>query len=103
MTATWSKARGSGTARRGKRLIVYVRVSLIGDRGDDLISDDVQLDVCKRWAKREGMTIVDVVSDLDLSGREFTKRKITKCASGNWVHQSPVRARRRDMVMIMEM
>jgi site-specific DNA recombinase len=78
MTATWSKARGSGTARRGKRLIVYVRVSLIGDRGDDLISDDVQLDVCKRWAKREGMTIVDVVSDLDLSGREFTKRKITK-------------------------
>jgi DNA invertase Pin-like site-specific DNA recombinase len=63
---------------RGKRFIVYIRVSMVGDRGEDLISDDVQLAECRRWAGREDAAIIDVVIDLDETGRSFDKRKITK-------------------------
>src|SRR6266536_1777990 len=64
---------------RGKRFIVYIRVSMVGDRGDDLISDDVQLAECKRWAAREDAEIIgEPVIDLDETGRSFDKRKILK-------------------------
>jgi site-specific DNA recombinase len=69
-------ARGKRQSFRGKRFIVYIRVSMVGDRGEDLISDDIQLAECRRWEAREGATIVDVVVDLDESGRSFDKRKI---------------------------
>lgn len=76
-------ARALKTKRRpwkpGDRVLVYVRVSRVGERGDDLISDEVQEDVCRRWAEREGLTIVgEPISDIDKSGREVTKRQIAK-------------------------
>lgn len=66
----------SNAVRRGTRFIVYVRVSAIGDRGDDLKSPEIQDDVCSKWAGAHGATIVDVIYDLDVSGRDFAKRKI---------------------------
>lgn len=63
---------------KGDKAIAYLRVSKVGDRGEDLISDDVQADVIRRWAEREGVEIIDTVTDLDKSGREDTKRQIGK-------------------------
>lgn len=63
--------------KRGDRVLVYIRVSKVGNRQESLISDDVQEDVCRKWAEREGLTIVgEPVTDLDKSGREITKRQI---------------------------
>ncbi|WP_162903878.1 recombinase family protein [Leucobacter sp. wl10] len=60
-------------------MLVYTRVSKVGDRKDTLISDDVQEEVCRKLAEREGLTIVgEPIIDLDLSGREFSKRRISK-------------------------
>lgn len=65
--------------QRGDRVLIYIRVSQVGNRQDTLISDDVQEDVCRKWAEREGLTVVgEPIVDLDLSGRESTKRKIAK-------------------------
>ncbi|MFD2024189.1 recombinase family protein [Promicromonospora aerolata] len=60
------------------RVLLYIRVSKIGDRHDTLISDDVQEDVCRKWASREGLVVVgEPVTDLDKTGREMTKRQIS--------------------------
>lgn len=64
--------------KKGDTALAYLRVSDVGDRGDSLLSPDVQLDQIKRWAEREGVKIVDVVTDLDKTGREATKRQIGK-------------------------
>lgn len=62
---------------RGDRVLVYIRVSQVGKRQETLISDDIQEDVCRKWAEREGLTVVgEPVSDLDKTGREITKRQI---------------------------
>lgn len=66
---------------KGDTALAYIRVSKVGNRGDDLISDDVQLAECHRWATREGVKIIDVVTDLDKTGREDTKRQIGKAIS----------------------
>ena len=58
-------------------MLVYIRVSKIGNRQDTLISDEIQEDVCSKWAEREGLTIVgEPITDLDKTGREMTKRQI---------------------------
>lgn len=60
------------------KVLLYIRVSKIGDRADTLISDEVQEDVCRKWAAREGLVVVGVpVTDLDKSGREMSKRQIS--------------------------
>jgi hypothetical protein len=51
----------------------------------------------------QDIILVDSFTMPPILGRGTTKAVPVECASGNWVHQSPVRARRRDMVMIMEM
>ncbi|WJN63148.1 serine integrase [Streptomyces phage phiScoe44] len=67
---------GKRKAEHGKRLIAYVRVSKVGDRGEDLKSPEMQLAECQRYARSNGMEIVEVIQDLDLSGRTSEKRQV---------------------------
>lgn len=53
------------TARRGVGL---VRVSHVGDRGDDLTSPQLQREAITRYAAARGITVVDWVEALDESG-----------------------------------
>ncbi|WP_164836520.1 recombinase family protein [Actinacidiphila soli] len=56
-----------------RRAIVYIRVS----KGrEEMYSPEQQLWECQQYAKRKGIQIVDVVEDLDKTGRTFAKRKI---------------------------
>ena len=67
---------GGGQTRRGDRLIAYVRVSDTTGREESLISPEVQRDQIRRMAAREGFVVVDVVQDLDMSGRSSKDRAI---------------------------
>ncbi|MEU7147103.1 recombinase family protein [Streptomyces sp. NPDC045456] len=61
-------------ARRKKlRAIVYIRVSQEREEG---YSPEQQLAANETFAKQSGIDIVDVVYDLDVSGRGFAKRKV---------------------------
>lgn len=63
--------------RPGDRVLIYVRVSRLGDRADSLISDEIQEAECRRWALSEGLVVVGhPITDIDKSGREMTKRQI---------------------------
>lgn len=53
--------------------VEYVRVS---QAREVMISPEIQRDAIALWAERQQVPIVDVVEDLDLSGRSFAKRKI---------------------------
>ncbi len=55
--------------------IAYIRVSRVGQR-QVLVSPDTQLDAIRLNAKTKSKRIVKVVSDIDKSGREFTKRRV---------------------------
>lgn len=64
----------------GKRVLIYIRVSKVGDRTETLVSPDVQKQQCRQWAEREQLIIVgNVVVDLDESGRSSTTRQIDAC------------------------
>ncbi|MGW2862539.1 recombinase family protein [Streptomyces sp. NPDC001205] len=58
---------------RPKRLIAYIRVSTARE---DMISPEQQEHTCRKYSEGTGDTIIDVLSDLDLSGKDFAKRKI---------------------------
>lgn len=66
----------------GLRAYSYTRVSKVGSRGDDLISPELQAHSITEWAKRNGVTIVDQIQDLDESGRAFEKRKVKEMVAG---------------------
>ena len=76
---TTDRERGPGAARAAKGgadlipLIGYVRVSTARE---EMISPDLQRSTIKAWCKANGRRIVGWLEDLDLSGREFAKRKI---------------------------
>lgn len=53
--------------------MIYVRQSTARE---DSISPEVQEDACRRYAQQRGYEVVDVVQDLDLSGRHFAKRRV---------------------------
>lgn len=82
-----TRARGLNE-RRGKRVLISIRVSDTEGREETLISDEVQLLACRRAAEREGLTIITAQSlglddgiavvELDKTGRESSKRKIGK-------------------------
>jgi site-specific DNA recombinase len=59
--------------RRGSRAYIYVRVSTARE---EMISPELQETSARRWCTANGVTVVDVIHDLDLSGRDFAKRKI---------------------------
>ncbi|MET9120027.1 recombinase family protein [Streptomyces sp. NPDC004528] len=56
------------------KAIVYIRVSM---KREEMYSPEQQLYACQQWARMNNVEIVDVVEDLDLSGRNFAKRKIS--------------------------
>lgn len=65
--------------RRLLRAVAYIRVSKLGERTkDDLISDKAQLASIKQHAKQHGYEIVEVITDLDESGRQFERRQVAQ-------------------------
>lgn len=61
-----------------KRFISYARVSKVGDRGDDLISPELQQRTMDDYAGRRDFDVIDQVVDLDESGRSFERRKVNQ-------------------------
>ena len=58
------------------RAIAYVRVSMEGGRGDDMISPEIQADAIERHCEQHGHRIVAILQDIDLSGRFWKRRKV---------------------------
>ena len=70
---------GNRPWKRGDRVIPYIRISKVGDREDTLISDVVQLKIIRDWIRQHDLVEVgEPYVDMDLSGRESSKRKIAK-------------------------
>lgn len=62
-----------------KRARIYVRVSDVGDRGETLVSPEIQIHHCETWAKQNDVELpFEPVIDLDKSGDKFEKRQIAK-------------------------
>jgi DNA invertase Pin-like site-specific DNA recombinase len=57
------------------KAIVYIRVSM---KREEMHSPEQQLYACQQYAKQNNIDIVDVIEDLDLSGRNFAKRKVSQ-------------------------
>lgn len=73
----------------GKRVLIYIRVSKVGDRAETLVSPEVQEQQCRQWAQREQLVVVDnVIVDLDESGRSSTTRQVDACIDS--VHDGDV-------------
>jgi DNA invertase Pin-like site-specific DNA recombinase len=63
--------------KRNGRAIGYVRVSKLGGRGgDSFLSPQLQREEIERAAGREGLEIVDVLEEIDVSGRAGKKRPL---------------------------
>ena len=63
--------------KRNGRAIGYVRVSKLGGRGgDSFLSPQFQREEIERAARREGMEVVDVLEEIDVSGRAGKKRPL---------------------------
>lgn len=58
------------------RAVIYVRVSEVGDRGDDLTSPELQERAARDYCARRGYVVVDVLTDLDRTGRSWTRRQV---------------------------
>jgi site-specific DNA recombinase len=63
-------------SKRRRRFIEYVRVSELGERGDDLLSPELQIESMNAYAERNDVDVIDRVVDLDESGRSFERRAI---------------------------
>ncbi|MEV1109983.1 recombinase family protein [Micromonospora sp. NPDC049751] len=64
------------------RGVGYIRVSKVGDRGDDLISPEIQEYSILEFERKEGIRVVCFVYDIDRSGRDFTKRQVAWITQG---------------------
>ena len=53
--------------------IAYVRVSTARD---EMVAPEIQIDAMRAWAAQNHVPILDVVQDLDQSGRGFAKRSV---------------------------
>lgn len=60
------------------RAVAYIRVSAVGDRGEDLISPELQRFEIDQYAARKNLEVVAEVRDIDKSGRSFTKRRVAQ-------------------------
>ncbi|MEQ4718502.1 recombinase family protein [Nonomuraea sp. B19D2] len=67
----------SAPSLRGRRGKIYIRVSMTRGR-DELYSPEMQELSARQKAAQEGVEVLDVVFDLDRSGRDFAKRKIAQ-------------------------
>ncbi len=65
----------------GMRAKIYIRVSTTKGR-TELISPAIQEQICRDKADQEGLDVVEVVYDLDQTGRDFAKRKIENMIEG---------------------
>lgn len=64
---------------RAGRAVLYIRVSAtMGRGGDDFHSPDLQLDAMRRHIAPVGLREVAVVSDIDISGRSFSREGLDK-------------------------
>lgn len=60
----------------------YIRVSMVGGRGDDLVSPELQKHSQEVWAAANNVEIVAWIYDLDRSGRSFSKRQVNTAVAG---------------------
>lgn len=74
-TSIFSKPDPKGRRRKGA---IYVRVSDTTGREETLISPEIQIGHCQRYADSENIEVVKVESDLNLSGGSFKRRKIAR-------------------------
>jgi site-specific DNA recombinase len=73
LVADAASSAGAAFRRRGRRCYIYVRVSTARE---EMIAPELQESSARRWAVAHDMEVIDVIPDLDLSGRDFAKRKI---------------------------
>lgn len=71
---------------QARRAVLYVRVSSLAGRGGEAFhSPDLQLDAMRALAGRNGLLEVEVVQDIDRTGRDFSRegvRRIMELARG---------------------
>lgn len=58
------------------RAIIYTRVSQVGGRGEELLSPELQETAARAHCQAHGYTVLEVLTDLDLSGRSWSKRQL---------------------------
>lgn len=58
------------------RAIIYVRVSAVMGRGEDLTSPELQEQAARDYCTRRGYVVVAVLVDIDKSGRSWSKRQV---------------------------
>lgn len=63
----------SRLAKTIKKVYIYIRVSKAREK---MISPELQLEQCMRLVRQDNLTVVEVIYDLDQSGRQFAKRKV---------------------------
>jgi hypothetical protein len=61
------------------RAIGYVRVSVVGSRGDSFLSRQLQRESIERVCRRERLELVDVVEELDRSGGDASRPLWNAC------------------------
>jgi site-specific DNA recombinase len=74
-----ARRRLSAVPDQPRLAVLYVRVSaLMGRGGEDFHSPDLQLDAMRRLAQRRDLREVEVVQDIDRSGRDFTREGVQR-------------------------
>ena len=63
------------------RAVAYVRVSMEGGRGDDLMSPEIQLTAIRDHCARQGYTVTEVLEDIDKTGRLWKRRQIERAVT----------------------
>ena len=66
----------SAVPDRPPRAVAYVRVSDEGGRGDDLMSPQIQMTAIRDHCSRRGYDLVEVLEDIDRSGRLWKRRQM---------------------------
>lgn len=80
-----------------RQAVLYVRVSaLMGRGGEDFHSPDLQLDAMRRLAERRDLREVEVVQDIDRSGRDFSREGVQRV-------MELARARQIDVVAVYDL
>lgn len=73
------RRRLSAVPDQPRQAVLYVRVSaLMGRGGEDFHSPDLQLDAMRRLAARRDLNEVEVVQDIDRSGRDFSREGVQR-------------------------
>lgn len=83
---TSRRLRSVPDAQAPRRAVIYVRVSSVrGRSGEEFHSPEMQESACRRLADQQGLEVVDVVMDLDRTGRTFQRegmQRVMAAAAG---------------------